>query len=145
MEKDLLDNIEQEQGKVYSIKTIVFSAFFAGILASGFMIYKNYKTFGDIKKANRSLFCTILLLILIISTMFVPALEKVPGFFYSILLTLGTSIFVNRFQRDLVNNHVSKGGRLYETGNVVAVCIVSILIIVGLILVPFFLQDFVFN
>jgi hypothetical protein len=72
MENDLLEKIVE--GKVYSIKTIIMSSFFAGIIASGFMLYKNFKTFGEQRKANLTIVFSIIILLALIATIFIPAL-----------------------------------------------------------------------
>ncbi len=77
MQQDHLDFSPGE--KVYSTKMIVISSFFGGVLASGFMIYKNFRVFGSIQKANLTVLWSALALALIGVSDAVPVLEKIPG------------------------------------------------------------------
>jgi hypothetical protein len=139
MENDLLEKMPE--GNVYSTKTIVVCSLFGGILASGYMLYKNFKTFGDDKKAGITIIISVAVLIFMLSISFVPTLDKVPNILYSLFITLATSFFAKKYQGYLVGMHIGAGGKLYETGRAVAVCIISILILVALVLIPFLLQD----
>lgn len=140
MEKDLLEDIEViENGKVYSTKAIVISSFFAGLLASGYMLYKNYKTFGQVRNANLTMLFSVILFFGILGTGYIPALDKIPWVVYSILYTLGTSIFATKFQGDLISKHVAKAGSYFENGNIILVCLISVLILLAVIFVPFYL------
>jgi hypothetical protein len=67
--------------------------------------------------------------------------DKVPNILYSLFITLATSFFAKKYQGYLVGMHIGAGGKLYETGRAVAVCIISILILVALVLIPFFLSS----
>lgn len=139
MENDILEVIPE--GNVFSTKTIVVCSFLGGILASGYMLYHNFKTFGDDRKAKLTIVVSIIVLTLMLCSAFVSALDKVPNILYSLFTTLATSFFAKKYQADMVNIHVDAGGKLYETGRAVIVCIISILILLALILIPFLLQD----
>ena len=79
MKEDLLDNIPEIQA--YTTRTIVVSSFFGGIPAGCFMIYQNFKSFGDHKKARATILIAILAMIGIMATGFIPVLEKNAGFY----------------------------------------------------------------
>jgi predicted Na+-dependent transporter len=143
MENDLLEKIPD--GNVYSSKKIVVSSFFGGLIASGYMLYHNFKTFGDDRKAKLTILISIVALIFMLGSSFVPALDKVPSILYSLFATLATSFFAKKYQADLTSKHLDAGGKLYETGRAVAVCIISILTLVALVLIPFLLQDKIIN
>ena len=139
MEEDKLEVVFE--GSVYTQKTIVISAFFGGLFASGYMLYKNFKTFGDDKKAGQTILLSIIGFVFILASGFIPVFEKIPGFFFSVLFTMITSLLTRKFQGDLISKHLNREGRIYSTGNAVAVCLVNILIIVAFLLGVFLLQD----
>jgi hypothetical protein len=143
MEKDILEKLPE--GNVYSTKSIVICSFFGGLIASGYMLHHNFKTFGDDRKAKLTILVSIILLIFVLGSAFVPALDKVPNILYSLFITIATSFFSKKHQGDLVSMHLSAGGKLYETGRAVAVCIISILILVALFIVPLLLQELLIN
>jgi uncharacterized membrane protein len=140
MQKDLLEeNITQ--GKIFTVKTIVLSAFFGGLLAAGFMLYQNFKTFGDNKKATLAIIGTILVVIALAVTASIPALEKIPNFVYSLVITLIASGVVKIFQETSIDAHIIAGGKLHTTGRAVVVCIITIAIMIVFILGAYLLQD----
>lgn len=91
MENDILEKIPE--GNVYSTKTIVVCSFFGGLIASGYMLYHIFKTFGDDKKAKMSILVSIILFTFMFGSAFVPALDKVPNILYALFATLATSFF----------------------------------------------------
>ncbi len=139
MEEDKLEIVYE--GTVYTQRTIVISAFFGGMFASGYMLYKNFKTFGDDKKAAQTIIFSIIGFLFILAAGFIPVLEKIPGIFFSILFTMMTSLLTGKLQGDLISKHLNADGRIYSTGNAAAVCLVNILIILAFLLGAFFLQD----
>ncbi len=139
MENDLLEKVSE--GTVYTSKTIVVSSFFGGILASSYMLYHNFKIFGEHKKASLTILLSICLIVAVIATAFSPALSKIPGFLFSIFITVLTSFITNKFQLRLISNHIATQGKIFETGKAVAVCIIGILAYLALALGAFYLQD----
>ena len=139
MEEDKLEVVFE--GAVYTQKAIVISAFFGGLFAGGYMLYKNFKTFGEDKKAAQTIIFSIIGFVFILASGFIPVLEKIPGFFFSVFFTMITSLLTRKFQGDLISKHLNGDGRIYSTRNAVAVCLVNILIIVAFLLGAFFLQD----
>jgi hypothetical protein len=136
---DLLENIAE--GEIYTTRTIIISSLFGGLFASSYMIYKNFKLFGENKKAGITILLTVLIFFGLMATGLSPALDKIPGIFYSILLTLATSLLTIKYQGHLIASHINREGKLRSGGNAVLVCIVSILIMVALMLGAFYLQD----
>lgn len=143
MKEDLIEDIAE--GKVYTTRIIVISTFFGSVLAGGFMIYQNFKTFGEHKKAGATILLTIAITLALMGTAFVPALDKIPGFFFTILITLIISLLTKRYQSRLIEKHINNEGKIYSSGRAVLICIISILLIAAFILGVFFLQDAAIN
>jgi hypothetical protein len=139
MENDLLEKVVE--GKVYSVKTIVISSLVASVFASSFMLYKNFKTFKDYRKANFTIVISILTFLIMVASVIIPALDKIPSLYYSLIFSMGTSVIVNRYQSKLINFHVNNGGATYETAKAVAVCIIALLLAAGLLYIIIYFQD----
>lgn len=114
MTPDILENIST--GRAYTTKMIVVSSFFGGFYIGGFMMYQNFKKFGEHKKAAATVVITVVALTALVATAMLPAMDRVPGVVYSLFLTLGISLLSNRFQGDLIQQHVSNGGKLHSSG-----------------------------
>jgi glucan phosphoethanolaminetransferase (alkaline phosphatase superfamily) len=139
MENDILEKVPE--GNVYSTKTIVVSSFFGGLLASGYMLYHNFKAFGDDRKAKFTILVSILAFTFMFGSAFIPSLDKVPSILYSLFATLATSFFAKKYQAGLISMHLDAGGKTFETGRAVAVCIISLLLLLALVMIPYLLQD----
>jgi len=139
MTEDILENIPE--GTVYTTRTIIISTFFGGLLAGGYMVYHNFKTFGEHKKAVVAIVLTIITLLAFIATGFFPALDRIPPIFYTIFITLAVSLLTKRYQGSLVAKHISNNGKIYSTGRAVAVCVISIIVIAAFLLGAYLLQD----
>jgi hypothetical protein len=139
MENDLLEKVSE--GTIYTSKTIVVSSFFGGVLASSYMLYHNFKNFGEHRKASLTIILTIIIFIAVTATAFSPTLSKIPGLLFSIFITILTSFITNKFQLSLISEHIASQGKTFETGKAVAVCIIGILVYLALALGAFYLQE----
>lgn len=139
MEKDLLEHIPERP--VYTIRMIVICTFIGGLPAGGYMIYQNFKTFGDMGKARATIILIIAGMLLLFGTAFVPALENVPGLVFTILLTLAVSLLTQKFQSDLIFKHIQSDGKIYSSGRAILICVISILILAAFALGAFYMQD----
>jgi hypothetical protein len=139
MQEDLLENVTE--GQIYTTRAIVVSSFFGGLLAGSFMMYQNFKTFGEHKKAIATIVIAILTLLVIFATSFIPVLDSIPSIIYSIAITLIVSFLTKKYQDKLIDQHINTGGKIYSTGRAVLICVISILIIAAIILGAYYLQD----
>lgn len=138
MKEDLLEDISDKQ--VYTIRTIVISTFFGGLIAGSYMIYKNFKVFGDQRKASTTIVITVLVMILLVASTFVPVLEQVPGIIYSIVITLAVSLLTQKYQTDLILKHIKADGKIHTAGRAVLICVIALLIMASFIFGAYFLQ-----
>jgi hypothetical protein len=139
MKEDLLEDVTE--GQIYTTRTIVLSALFGGLPAASFMLYQNFKVFEEHKKASAIILITILTLGGITATSFIPALEKIPDIFYAILITIAVSLLTKKYQGNLINRHISTGGKIYSTGRALLICLISVLLVAALFSGVYFLQD----
>lgn len=130
MEQDLLER--QVTGKIYSIRTIVVSSLFGGFLASSYMLYRNFIMLEEKSNAKRTIVITIAVLIFLMFTTYIPALDKIPGILYSFFLTIATSFIAKKVQEDKLITFVNEGGEHYSTGHSVLVCILSFIALIAI-------------
>jgi hypothetical protein len=143
MKEDLLDNIPEVQ--LYTTRTIVISSLFGGLPAGSFMIYQNFKSFGDHKKARATILISVLVMLSIMATVFIPFLEKIPGIFYTILTTLSVSLLTKKYQGNLIATHINAEGKIHSGARAVLICLISFLLIAAILFGAFLLQDAAIN
>ncbi len=139
MQENLL--ITPPTGKVYSTKMIVIGSFFGGVLAGSYMMYRNFKTLGEERKANLTVVFTLISLVFIGLSVFIPALDKAPTFFYSLLFTLITAFITQKYLTKPLNEFMEGGGGKYSRGKVFLICIIATAVIVSIMIGAFLMQD----
>lgn len=139
MKEDLLEYIPDKS--VFTTRIIVISTFFGGFIAGSYMIYQNFKIFGDQKKAVATIIISILVMLGILATTFVPVLEQIPGLVYTLLITLTTSLLTQKYQADLILKHIQADGKVHSAGRAVLICVITLLIMAAFVLGAYFLQD----
>lgn len=111
------------------------AAFFGGPIAAGYVIADNFKSFGEQDKVFTTWLSTILVTILIVAlAVFMPGIEKVPGFFIPILYGAIASFTVQRFQSEKIKKHNLNGGRFYSVGRVILISVIGFVITIGVFL-----------
>jgi hypothetical protein len=131
MLEDVIEPIPE--GKIYALNSVSIGTFFGSLLAGGFMMAHNYRVFGDKLAAIKTWVISILSLLALIATAFIPELDRVPSFIYSLFCVMAVNFFCRRYQLTQIQQHVQKGGELYSTGAVVAVVVINAICLVALI------------
>ena len=129
IQDDLLGNIAE--GQVYTIRTIVISTIFGGVLAGSFMIYRNFIKFGDLKKARLTILITIVTFIAIFAVVLIPALDQIPNLVYAVVIAIAASVLAKRYQGPLIEQHIAANGKLHSSGRAFLICIVSVVITIA--------------
>ncbi|MDB5205586.1 MAG: hypothetical protein JWR72_661 [Flavisolibacter sp.] len=127
--------------KLYNERSILIGTFIGGPLAGGYLIAQNFKALNDPAKAVKTWIVTILVLLLTMATAFVPALDKLPTFFYSFIFCMIAHFMAKKFQGSNIQLHQVSGGQLYNTWRAVAAGVIFMLLMVAFILVISYLQD----
>ena len=125
IQEDLLENIAE--GQIYTIRTIVISTLFGGLLAGSFMIYRNFIKLGDLKKARITILITIVTFLGIIATIFIPALDGIPNLIYAVIIAIAASVLAKKYQGDLIDKHIAANGKLHSSGRAFLICILSMI------------------
>jgi hypothetical protein len=139
MQNDILDKVIVKP--VYTTRMMVIASIFGGFYMGSYMMYKNFKTFGDHRKAAATILFTILAFVALIGSAFIPSREKIPGFFYVLLFSLAIAVLSKRFQGDQILQHVSSGGKLFSSGRALIMCLIGVLISVAIILAAMYLAE----
>lgn len=143
MEEDLLENVADVQ--LYTVRTIVISTLLCSLLAGGYMIYQNFKSLGDHKKATATVVISLITMAAVLATGFLPAFDRIPGYFYSIFLALAASLLTKKYQGDLIAEHINADGKIHSSGRAFLICIISIAVIFAFLYAAFLLQDAAIN
>lgn len=141
MEENFLDDFKVSVGKVYSQRAIITGTFLCSFLAGGYMMYKNFIAFGQPDKARMTIVGIIGCVGILLAAFFIPAMDRIPNIVYSLFFTFLASFFVHKYQKDLISQHQEDGGLMRSTGEVLAVCVISILLLAGVLIGLFFLSD----
>jgi hypothetical protein len=139
MEKDILTPVPA--GRVYSIRQIILATFFGGMFAAAFLLAGNFKTFDQKQKVFGTWVYAVILFFLLGVSAFIPALDKIPGIIYTIVITALIAVYVNAQQKKLIEAHITNGGEVHGGGRVLAVTLVGIVLMVGFVLLSFWLSD----
>ena len=140
MEENILEVVPDF--KLHKKQTIAVCTFLTGPLVAGYLVAENFNQLKERRKAiNTWIFTICYTLILILSMVFIPFFEDIPGFIFSILNVFIVSYFVQRFQLTSINLHQEKGGQFFSVWRAVLASFVSLVIMVALILAILFIAE----
>lgn len=146
MEQESTTNHQSADGKIYKDKEIWVGALLGGVLAAGYMIAHNYKTFGAADKARKTWLVTVAALVfLLYISFFAPYFDRVPGTFFSLVLAGITVVLVQMYQGENIKAHVSAGGRIHSWWTTLGVSLVGAVVSVLLFLGAGFVIDSIAN
>jgi len=133
MEENILEQVPDF--KLHKKQTITICTFLAGPLVGGYLLAENFNQLNERRKAIMTWIYTIAgTIILLCSIIFIPALEKIPGFLFAVFYTLLASFFVKRFQESRINLHQQKGGQFFPVGRAILASFISVVVMLALIL-----------
>jgi len=127
--------------KLYSVKEITLATFFGGILAGGYLMAENFKAVNNTEKATITWVFTFFLIALLVISLFIPALDKIPAIVYSAFFTILAGSSARKYQSGFIEDHINAGGSYHATGRVVVITIISVLIILSLALGAWLMMD----
>lgn len=131
--------------KIYADWAIWVGSFLGGPLVAAYFINENFKVFGEREKIWKTWVAAIAMTALVLTTLFIPLFDQVPGFFYYASYAITAVIFVRIFQRNKIDAHIAGGGKLFGRGRIIGISLLGGLIAA----IPFFgaayLAEGVFN
>lgn len=107
----------RKQSDLYTKNQIDFAAFFGGPLAAGYLISKNFRTFGELRSSKLSLlisFVTLVLLTIIISLSPTKVVNSIGSISFGVLITVISALLVKKFQTKNIDLYKKNG---YKTAS----------------------------
>jgi uncharacterized integral membrane protein len=127
--------------KLYNERAILIATFVGGPLAGGYLLARNFGALNEPAKAGKTWIITIGIMLLLVVSVFIPAADAIPGFVYSLLFCCTAHFAARKYQGSSIALHQTNGGRLYTTWRAVLTGLVFMVLMIGLILALFYLQD----
>ena len=139
------DEISQKQdiglgGKIFTDKKIWLGSWLGGPLIAGYIIYKNYKIFGENEKANIVIIITIFFSIFLAFGIFmIPDNINIPSQLIPIIYTSIAWGLMKHFQGNKIEEHINNGGQLVGWGKTILISILGLVIFI----IPLFIVGMV--
>ncbi len=127
--------------KLYNERAILIATFIGGPLAGGFLLAQNFHAFNEPGKASKTWIATIAVLVLLMCTMFVPALDSIPNVVYSFALCMTAHTLAKKFQGSYIALHQANGGQFYSTWRAVGTGLLFTLVMIVVMLLIMYVQD----
>ena len=132
MDENILEHVPDF--KLHKKQTIMICTFLAGPFVGAYLIAENFNQLNERRRAIKTWIYTIAgTIILFCSIIFIPALEKIPNFLFTVLYTLIASYFVKRFQESMINLHQQKGGQFFPVWRAILASFISVVLMLALI------------
>lgn len=120
--------------KLYTPKQISIGTFFGGPIAAGYFIAHNFKALEQPRAAKLTwILCLSFFLLLIVLTLFVPIVERIPDYVFVISYTILASSTARKYFDTILVEHKAKGGYLFSAWNVFLVVLLILIIFVALV------------
>ncbi|BAV09030.1 hypothetical protein SAMN05421788_101477 [Filimonas lacunae] len=129
MQEDIL--VETPEGKLYSQKAITVATVFTGMLGGGYMLTQNLKVLGDTRPIKYVWLAVIINFVLIMGLAFSDFGEKIPGLVYALPGLLTINYILKKYNTPLAADFMERGGEVYNSGRVVVIAILSLIITVA--------------
>ncbi len=107
-------NMENQVNKFYTSYDISIATFIGGPLATGYLIYKNYKILENEEAARYSMILGILLTFILLAIMvYIPfsAIEKIPRQLIPFINSGIALLVVEKTQGKRIKEHIASGGK----------------------------------
>lgn len=127
--------------RLYTEGSILLATFLGGPLAGGYLIAQNFKAIDEPARVGRTWLVTGLVFLFIIATGFIPVLDKLPVPVYSFVFCMAAHSFAKKYQGSKIRLHQENGGFVYGRGRATLIGLASMLLMLALVVVGFYLQD----
>lgn len=127
--------------KLYKERAVFIGTFLGGPLAGGLLLAQNFKSLEQPENATKTWLLAIFGFLLIIATAFIPVLDQLPAFVYSLACCLATHGAARKFQGKDIVMHQANGGRFYSSGRAAFIGISLSIILVVLIFALLYLIE----
>ncbi len=132
-----MENLSQptveKMNKIYAVGNIAGATFLGGPLAGTYMMYKNFKNFGDDDKAQKTLIIGSLYSLTLIAVVLVPFLKNILGDLVPFLpgINLTTALIAASFlQKEAIANHKANSGQFEPIWKSILIAISALVLFV---------------
>jgi hypothetical protein len=133
--------MENNSQKIFTNKAISVATFFGGPIAAGFLISKNYKTFGNDNAARNSIFIGILSTILMFAGIFmIPEniIDKIPQQLIPLIYTAIIAGLVEKLQGQKIKDFLADDGQRASNWQAAGYGLLGLVIIAAFLVVMIF-------
>lgn len=123
--------------KLYSQKAILVSTVFAGPIATGILLRKNFINLGQKDYGNNALVICIVFTVLLLATSYmIPEhiMNMIPKHLIPGIYTLATYLLLKKYMEKSFLEHKEKNGQFYSGWNAFGISIISLAAMIALIL-----------
>jgi len=137
---------DTSQLKFYSHNSILIATLLGGPLAAGVMIRENYLALEDYINGRKALLSGIIAVLFLSVLTFIPetGFDRIPTFIIPIVITIITSLIVEKFQGSMLRRHKEDGYNFYSIWTALGVSLLSLIfsiIIISILVLLFFPSD----
>jgi len=142
MEQIIDSEISTSTNRIYTERAIWLGTFLGGPITGGYFIAENFKTFHDKTNVVKTWVGTIVIsLLLIASTLFIPATDKIPGVTYAFVYTFIASLVVKHYQQTKIAQFLSEGGLPHKRWTVIGRGSIGFFIMLAVIVIVVIVFD----
>jgi hypothetical protein len=129
--------------KIYSHKQIVIATFLGGPVATGHMLWRNFKIMGEPKRGAFWFFMSIAFTVLVLGLFYIiPDVEKkVPKHFVPIAYTIIAHFIILKVQSKKIDEYLHNRGELFGWWRTLVVMLLAAIITVG----PLFAAEYFYE
>ncbi|MBL7918976.1 MAG: hypothetical protein JNJ40_01605 [Bacteroidia bacterium] len=135
------DNSEKRiyNGKLYKSRGLLLAIIVGGPFAAAYIISRNFKVLGDKRKAKLTWLFLVFFFVLIFLSDFV--FPELPNFVFGLLSLVISISFMNKYQEKKIEEYIQNGNTPYSNWRGLFVGIFSLLILLVLIAIPYYIND----
>jgi hypothetical protein len=127
--------------KLYNERAILIATFVGGPLAGGFLLAENFNRLNQSANAGKTWIATAAALLFLFGSLFIPALDNIPGIVYSFAFCFTAHSIAKKYQGSQIMLHQTNGGQLFSTWRTVGLGLLAMLAMIAVIVGIMFLQD----
>ncbi len=130
---EIINTLEQQKKdkKLYTTGWIVFATYLGGPLAGGYLMSKNFESFGNEVYAKNALKIGVVATLFLFSSLpFIPEsiIDQVPNSLIPITYTFAIYLLMTKYQDKAIKDHIKNNGARQSGWKVTGIAILSVII-----------------
>jgi len=102
---------------------------------------ENFKAVNNTEKATITWVFAFLFIGLLIISLFIPALDKIPAIAYSAFFTILAGSLARKYQAPFIGDHINAGGSFHTTARVIIITVIGVIILVAMVVGAWLMMD----